>query len=501
MISQPGTMANNGQTKHKRVMAKQVLNNGEAKGTIRAKINENFTELYDGKSDVSHDHDEEYAAIDHNHNGTYSLTSHNHDASYAALNHNHDASYAAIDHNHTGVYSPVGHNHDAAYSAINHNHAGTYEPADANIQSHIASAHAPSNAQKNSDITKAEIEAKLTGEITSHTHPGGGGGYDGDPTVINQDATHRFVSDTEKTTWNSKAAGDHNHDADYADINHDHDSDYAAIDHNHTGVYSPVGHNHDAAYQPVDTDLTAIAGIAPSNDDIIQRKLGAWVNRTPAQLKTDLSLTKSDVGLSNVDNTSDANKPVSTAQQTALDAKQATLVSATNIKTINGSSILGSGDLVIGGGSDPFTAKLILGSDVVTGANTTPVNLTGMTFNYEANATYVINIYASVTAAAATTGAGFGINCSTAPSIVSLNGLTTTGGTGAAAGWHTISNNAITATTAAIAAASPTNTPINGMGFVKMGGTAGTAQFIFRSETTAAATCRAGSVITVMKVS
>ncbi|MES2796651.1 MAG: hypothetical protein V4683_11825, partial [Bacteroidota bacterium] len=29
---------------------------------------------------------------------------------------------------------------------------------------------APNNAQKNSDITKAEIEAKLTGEITSHTH-------------------------------------------------------------------------------------------------------------------------------------------------------------------------------------------------------------------------------------------------------------------------------------------------------------------------------------------
>ena len=31
-------------------------------------------------------------------------------------------------------------------------------------------AHAPSNAQKNSDITKAEIEAKLTGTITSHDH-------------------------------------------------------------------------------------------------------------------------------------------------------------------------------------------------------------------------------------------------------------------------------------------------------------------------------------------
>lgn len=34
-----------------------------------------------------------------------------------------------------------------------------------------------------------------------------------------------------------------------------------------------------------------------------------------------VTLTKADVGLSNVDNTSDASKPVSTAQQTALDAK------------------------------------------------------------------------------------------------------------------------------------------------------------------------------------
>jgi len=41
---------------------------------------------------------------------------------------------------------------------------------------HSLVAHAPLDAQKNSDITKAEIEAKLTGEIFSHTHAGGGGG-------------------------------------------------------------------------------------------------------------------------------------------------------------------------------------------------------------------------------------------------------------------------------------------------------------------------------------
>ena len=70
--------------------------------------------------------------------------------------------------------SATTHNHDASYAAIGHNHTGTYEPANANIQAHVVAAHAPSDAQKNSNITKAEIEAKLIGEISSHTHAGGG---------------------------------------------------------------------------------------------------------------------------------------------------------------------------------------------------------------------------------------------------------------------------------------------------------------------------------------
>ena len=62
-----------------------------------------------------------------------------------------------------------------------------------------------------------------------------------------------------------------------------------------------------------------------------------------------VTLVKGDVGLGNVDNTADADKPVSTATQTALNAKQDTLVSGTNIKTINSTSILGSGDITISG--------------------------------------------------------------------------------------------------------------------------------------------------------
>lgn len=73
--------------------------------------------------------------------------------------------------------------------------------------------------------------------------------------------------------------------------------------------------------QPKHSSLDQISALTPSNDDIIQRKAGVWTNRTVTQFKADLSLTKTDVGLGNVDNTSDALKPISAATQGALDLK------------------------------------------------------------------------------------------------------------------------------------------------------------------------------------
>jgi len=56
-----------------------------------------------------------------------------------------------------------------------------------------------------------------------------------------------------------------------------------------------------------------------------------------ATIKTDLSLAKGDVGLGNVDNTSDANKPISTATQTALNNKadKSTTVNSVSYDTTN----------------------------------------------------------------------------------------------------------------------------------------------------------------------
>src|SRR4051812_33715757 len=77
----------------------------------------------------------------------------------------------------------------------------------------------------------------------------------------------------------------------------------------------------DDGKQPVDADLSAIAALSSSSSGVLATDGAGWIRKTFAQLKSALSLTKSDVGLGNVDNTADAAKPVSTAQQTVLDAK------------------------------------------------------------------------------------------------------------------------------------------------------------------------------------
>jgi len=90
------------------------------------------------------------------------------------------------------------------------------------------------------------------------------------------------------------------------------------------------------------SELTAIATIDNATDVLPIVDTSATTTK-----KITLTQVKTSLALNNVDNTSDANKPVSSAQQTALDAKQATLVSGTNIKTINGSTVLGSGNISI----------------------------------------------------------------------------------------------------------------------------------------------------------
>lgn len=105
-------------------------------------------------------------------------------------------------------------------------------------------------------------------------------------------------------------------------------------------------------------------------------------------------LSKADIGLSNVDNTSDINKPISRATQLALDAKQAVLQSGTNIKTVNGQSMLGSGNIVVSGVSDTITGNFEVTGEI----NANSVHAT--------NAITSENITASGHVSCATLGAG-----------------------------------------------------------------------------------------------
>lgn len=83
-------------------------------------------------------------------------------------------------------------------------------------------------------------------------------------------------------------------------------------------------------------------------------------------------VTKSQVGLGNVDNTSDANKPISTATQTALDAKQNTITFGSGVQTALGVNVGSAGAPVLFNG--------VLGTPSSgTGTNLTGIPQSGVT--------------------------------------------------------------------------------------------------------------------------
>ena len=116
-----------------------------------------------------------------------------------------------------------------------------------------------------------------------------------------------------------------------------------------------------------DADLASLAG----TETFTNKTLTSPVINTPT------GITKSDVGLANVDNTADTAKPVSTAQQTALDLK-ANLAGPTFTGTISAAALTLSGDLTVNGTTTTINSTTLAVDDknIVLGDVATPSDVT-----------------------------------------------------------------------------------------------------------------------------
>ena len=87
-------------------------------------------------------------------------------------------------------------------------------------------------------------------------------------------------------------------------------------------------------------DATKLAGI----------EAGAEVNDTAVEIKTKYESNADTNAFTDSEKSNLANQSGTNTGDQDLSGLQETLVSGTNIKTINGESVLGSGDLTVGGG-------------------------------------------------------------------------------------------------------------------------------------------------------
>ncbi len=146
-----------------------------------------------------------------------------------------------------------------------------------------------------------------------------------------------------------------------------------------------------------------------------------------------------------------------------------------------------------------YTLNFGLANNLTTGANTNNNNITGFTFNYDANSVYKVDIYGAVSAAATTTGFGFSMDVSTAVTKTWMVYSAATGTTGGASVGYSRADAVSAGVTSGIGEANQ-DIPFLCHGLLITGANTGSCQVVFRSEVNAAITLVAGTRIIVEKM-
>lgn len=140
-----------------------------------------------------------------------------------------------------------------------------------------------------------------------------------------------------------------------------------------------------------------------------------------------------------------------------------------------------------------------LAGDQATGANVTPVTLTGLVWTFEANSIYFFRWVGEVLPAATTTGCGFQLDVSVAVTSINMRFTHQLANTGTLSGGSSRADDASVGVSSGMASITVPTTVI-GQGMLRTGVDSGTAQLRFRSETTAVTTAKAGLTLVVEKV-
>ncbi len=133
-----------------------------------------------------------------------------------------------------------------------------------------------------------------------------------------------------------------------------------------------------------------------------------------------------------------------------------------------------------------------------TGANVTPVSVSGAVFSYVASAVYKIWVMGRLNSTAATTGAGIQFDLSSAVTAIDVQ-MTHPLALGTVTGSYSIADDTSAGVSSGVPAG-PLDVPITAYGLLVTGANTGTCQLRLRSETTAVTELLAGTVMVVERV-